>query len=295
MTDQAPPDTLPYDGAISRIFETEVPQEVRSLIGQERKTILAPPYPYAKRMDKTAYEATLYQLQIELARFQHWVDKTGARVVVLFEGRDAAGKGGTIKRFRENMNPRVAQVVALPKPTFTETGQWYFQRYIAQLPAAGHIALFDRSWYNRGVVERVFDFCSDADRALFFRQVPGFEHALVEDGVYLVKIWLSIGRAEQMRRFLERESDPLKQWKLSQIDVDGLRRWGAYSAAIAETFKATHVDHAPWTIIKSDDKRRARIAAIQAVLSAVPYDGRNDAVVAAPDKKICGGPELWDA
>lgn len=290
----AAPAELPFEGAITRFFETEAPEHVREAIGDSRKAILTPPYPYDERMDRDEYEDTLYQLQIELARFQHWVQKTGARVVVVFEGRDAAGKGGTIKRFRENMNPRVARVVALPKPTPTEMGQWYFQRYIAQLPTAGQIALFDRSWYNRPVVERVFDFCTTSERDLFFQQVPGFEHALVQDGIHLVKIWLNVGQAEQLRRFLDREADPLKQWKLSQIDVDGLRRWKAYSVAIRETFDATHLDHAPWTIIKSDDKRRARIAAIRTVLSAIPYEGRNDKVVQTPDPAISGGPDLWD-
>jgi polyphosphate kinase 2 len=290
-----PTPAVPFEGAITRYYETEAPAEVRKVLKRSRKTILVPPYPYSKRMDEDEYLETLYRLQIELARFQHWVQRTGARVVVLFEGRDAAGKGGTIKRFRENMNPRVARVVALTKPSPTETSQWYFQRYIAQLPSSGHITLFDRSWYNRAVVERVFDFCTTAERDLFFAQVPGFEHALVQDGLHLVKLWLNVGQAEQLRRFLDRESDPLKQWKLSQIDVDGLRRWKAYSVAIRETFDATHVDHAPWTVIKSDDKRRARIAAIRAVLSSVPYDGRDDSIVCAPDQKICGGPEIWDA
>ncbi|QIE42556.1 polyphosphate kinase 2 [Meridianimarinicoccus aquatilis] len=288
------PAELPFEGAITRFFETEAPESVRKAIGDSHKAILMPPYPYDERMDKDEYEETLYKLQIELARFQHWVQKTGARVVVVFEGRDAAGKGGTIKRFRENMNPRVARVIALPKPTPTEMGQWYFQRYIAQLPTAGQIALFDRSWYNRPVVERVFDFCTTSERDLFFQQVPGFERALVQDGIHLVKIWLNVGQAEQLRRFLDREADPLKQWKLSQIDVDGLRRWKAYSVAIRETFDATHLDHAPWTIIKSDDKRRARIAAIRAVLSAIPYEGRNDKIVQTPDPAICGGPDIWD-
>ena len=291
----SPTAALPYEGAITRYFETEAPADVRAAITPARKTILRPPYPYGTRLDEDAYLRTLYRLQIELARFQHWVQRTGARVVVLFEGRDAAGKGGTIKRFRENLNPRVARVVALQKPSPTEAGQWYFQRYIAQLPTAGQITLFDRSWYNRSVVERVFDFCSTAERDLFFQQVPGFERALVQDGIHLVKLWLNVGQAEQLRRFLDRESDPLKQWKLSQIDVDGLRRWTAYTVAIRETFDATHLPHAPWTVIKADDKRRARLAAIRAVLSAVPYDGRDDSIVQAPDPKIAGGPDLWDA
>ena len=174
----------------------------------------------------------------------HAVQASGAKVVILFEGRDAAGKGGTIKRFRENMNPRVARLVALPKPTEAEQTQWYFQRYISQLPSAGQITLFDRSWYNRAVVERVFGFCTDDQAELFFQQVPGFERALMQDGIHLVKLWLNVGRAEQLRRFLQREGDPLKQWKLSQIDVEGLRRWDAYSGAIRETFARTHSDDA---------------------------------------------------
>lgn len=192
------------------------------------------------------------------------------------------------------MNPRVARIVALSKPSETERSQWYFQRYIQHFPAAGHIALFDRSWYNRAVVERVFDFCTAAEREQFFAQVPGLERALTDDGVHLVKIWLEVSRAEQLNRFLSRESDPLKQWKLSQIDVEGLRRWDAYTAAIRETFERTHRDHAPWTVIKSDDKRRARIAVIQRVLSQIPYAGKDESVVCSPDPKICGGPDIWN-
>ncbi|MCA8880912.1 MAG: polyphosphate kinase 2 [Rhodobacteraceae bacterium] len=291
MTD---PDTLPYDGAITRFFETEAPSEVREAIESGGKTILSRSYPYDERMDEKEYDQTIYALQIELAKFQDWVQRTGARIVVLFEGRDAAGKGGAIKRFVENLNPRVVRVVALGRPSDTEAGQWYFQRYVAQLPTAGRIVLFDRSWYNRSVVERVFSFCTTAERDLFFRQAPGFERALVEDGVHLVKLWLNVDRAEQLRRFLDREHDLLKQWKLSQIDVDGLHYWDAYSVAIRETFAATHTEHAPWTVIRADDKRRARIATLRRVLSSVPYDGRDDKVACPPDPAICGGPDLWD-
>ena len=291
MTDPA---QLPYDGAITRFFETEAPAEVRDAIRDGGKAILTPYYPYDDRMDEDDYERTTYALQIELAKLQSWVQKTGARIVVVFEGRDAAGKGGAIKRLVENLNPRVVRVVALSRPSDTEAGQWYFQRYVAHLPSAGEIALFDRSWYNRSVVERVFRFCTTAQRDLFFRQVPGFERALVEDGIHLFKLWLNIDRAEQLRRFLERERDPLKQWKLSQIDVEGLRYWDAYSVAIRETFAATHSEHAPWTVIRADDKRRARIAAIRLILSAVPYEGRDDAMACPPDPAICGGPDLWD-
>jgi len=284
--------SLPYNGAISHFYEKEAPEEIRAAIKAARKGNLAGEnYPYAERMPTKEYEAELYKLQIELAKFQNHVQKTGLRAVILFEGRDAAGKGGTIKRFRENMNPRVARVVALPKPSEREASQFYLQRYIHQLPAAGEIALFDRSWYNRGVVEKVFGFCSDEDRARFFRQVPTFETALIEDGIHLIKLWLNVGQAEQLRRFLDREQDPLKQWKLSEIDVEGLRRWDAYTQAIGETFAATHTVAAPWRVIRSDDKRRARIAALRAVLSSIPYKGRDDKIAAPPDPLICGGPD----
>ncbi len=281
---------------IADYARTEAPKAVRAAIAKcDGKTILSKSYPYDSRMNRKTYEKTLYALQIELAKLQAWVQSTGARVVVIFEGRDASGKGGTIMRFRENMNPRVANIVALAKPTATEAGQWYFQRYIAHLPTAGQIVLFDRSWYNRGVVEHVFGFCTAEERELFFQQTDGFERALVGEGILLFKLWLNVGRAEQLRRFLEREDDPLKQWKLSQIDIDGLRQWDAYTKAIAETFERTHLPAAPWTIVRSDDKRRARIAAIQAVLSAIEYDGRDDDLVKPPDPAICGGPDIWHA
>lgn len=287
---------LPFDGAITQFYENDAPATVREAIAKsDGKVILGDSYPYDKRMDRELYEETLYKLQIELGKFQNWVQNTGARVAIVFEGRDAAGKGGTIKRFRENLNPRIARVVALSKPTESEATQWYFQRYIAHLPSGGQIALFDRSWYNRGVVEHVFGFCTPPERNRFFAQVKGLERALKEDGIHLIKLWLNVDQAEQLRRFIEREQDPLKQWKLSGIDVEGLRKWDAYSAAIQETFDRSHHDGAPWTVIKSDDKRRARIAAIQAVLSEIPYDGRDASIARPPDRTICGGPEIWDA
>lgn len=284
---------LPFGGDITRYYEKEAPEAVRKAIAKAGKNdILSESYPYSGRMDKKEYEVTLYKLQIELAKFQRHCRLNGTRAVVLFEGRDAAGKGGTIKRFRENMNPRVARVVALAAPTEREQGQFYIQRYVPHLPARGEIALFDRSWYNRGVVEAVFGFCTTEQRARFFRLAPTFENAMIDDGIHLIKIWLDVGRAEQLRRFLARERDPLKQWKLSKIDVDGLRKWDEYSTAIRETFDATHTTNAPWTVILSDDKRRARIAAIRAVLSQIPYEGRDDRIVTVPDPEISGGPEL---
>ncbi len=284
----------PFDGAISTFFEQDAPKDIRSAIQDgSKKDILSDRYPYDSVMDKDSYEEEIEALQLELVKFQADVKETGKRVVLVFEGRDAAGKGGTIKRFRENLNPRVARVVALSKPSDRETGEWYFQRYIDHLPTAGEIVLFDRSWYNRGVVEHVFGFCTPEQRTHFFTQVPDFERMLVDEGIILKKLWLNVGRAEQLRRFLKRESDPLKQWKLSWIDVEGLKKWDAYSEAIQETFTKSHSDHAPWTIIRSDDKKRARLAAIRSVLSDIDYARKGK--IAAPDPKICGGPDLWDA
>ncbi len=285
---------LPFDGAISRFFREEAPEDIRrALEAADDKEMLDPSYPYRRRMPGKEYRARHDALQRELVKLQADVKATGKRVVVVFEGRDAAGKGGTIKRFRENLNPRVARVVALPKPTEREAGEWYFQRYVRQLPSAGEIVLFDRSWYNRGVVEKVFGFCTDDQRARFFAQLPEFEAMLVEEGIALFKIWLNVGRAEQLRRFLAREKNPLKQWKLSRIDVEGLSRWDAYTDAIAETFARSHTPAAPWTVIRGDDKRRARLAAMSAVLSRLDYTAKDPAAIGTPDPAICGGPEIW--
>ena len=286
--------SLPFDGAISAFYETEAPDEVRAAIDEaDKKDVLSDTYPYDDEMGKKAYEEEVEALQLELVRFQADVKESGKRIVVVFEGRDAAGKGGTIKRFRENLNPRVARVVALSKPSDREAGEWYFQRYVDHLPTEGEIVLFDRSWYNRGVVEHVFDFCTPDQREHFFRQVPDFERMLVDEGIVLKKLWLNVGRAEQLRRFLKREKDPLKQWKLSWIDVEGLKRWDAYTDAIRETFERSHTEHAPWTIVRSDDKKRARLAAIRGVLFDLDYPGKGK--IDAPDPKICGGPDIWDA
>ncbi len=288
--------TLPFDGAIRSFYETEAPEDVRDIIKTAQgKTILSPSFPYNKRMKRQDYDDQIYALQIELVKFQTWVRDTNQRIVVLFEGRDAAGKGGTIKRFRENLNPRSAHVVALSKPTERESGEWYFQRYVRHLPTKGEILFLDRSWYNRGVVEHVFDFCTSDQRSKWFEQVNPFENMLVEDGISLSKIWLNVGRAAQLQRFMDRETDPLKQWKLSWIDVEGLKRWDAYSDAIWETLSKTHTDNCPWTIIRSDDKRRARINAIRSVLSKYEYTGRDDSALGLTDPKIAGGPEVWDA
>ncbi len=286
--------SLPFDGAISAFYESDAPQQVRAAIAEGgKKDILDPSYPYDRWMKKSEYEEVMSRLQLELVKLQADVKETGKRIVMLFEGRDAAGKGGAIKRIRENLNPRGARVVALSKPTETEQGQWYFQRYVDHLPTAGEITVFDRSWYNRGVVEHVFGFCTPEERQKFFHQAPEFEDMIANEGIVFAKLWLNVGRAEQLRRFLAREQNPLKQWKLSWIDVEGLKRWDAYSDAIAETFEKTHTAQAPWTVIRADDKYRARIAAIQVLLCAVDYAGKID--MGDPDPKICGGPDIWHA
>ncbi|MCO4843951.1 MAG: polyphosphate kinase 2 [Yoonia sp.] len=286
---------LPFDGGISKFYNDAAPAEVRAEIKDAKKNdILNDAYPYPKRMKRDAYEAEIEALQVELVRLQAWARETGERIVVVFEGRDAAGKGGTISRFRENLNPRGARVVALSKPTEAEASQWYFQRYIDHMPSAGEIVLFDRSWYNRGVVEHVFGFCTPAQREKWFSQVNAFEKLLVDDGIKLFKIWLNVGQATQLKRFLDRERDPLKQWKLSWIDVEGLSKWDAYTVAIGETLERTHSDVAPWTIVKSDDKRRARLNTIRSVLSALDYTGRNNNGLGAVDPLVAGGPDLWN-
>jgi polyphosphate kinase len=285
---------LPFDGAVSHFLNKQAPKTIRLAVEEGgKRDILDPSYPYDRWMKKRDYEAELEPLQIELVKCQHWIEHSGARLLVVFEGRDGAGKGGAISRVTMNLNPRIAHIVALSKPDERERTQWYFQRYVAHLPAAGEMALYDRSWYNRAVIEKVFGFCSADERARFFAQLPEFEKILVGEGIILVKIWLNVGRAEQLRRLLRRESDPLRHWKLSRIDIEGLALWDAYSEAIAETFRASHTSIAPWTVIRGDDKYRARLTAIRAILTAVEYDGKDTDVVARVDPKICGGPEIW--
>ncbi|TGD45094.1 polyphosphate kinase 2 [Pseudotabrizicola sediminis] len=285
--------TLPFDGAISTFFTSEAPKPVRKAIELASKDdILDPTYPYRQEMKGKDYDAHMDRLQIELVKMQSDLKASGKRLVVIFEGRDAAGKGGTIGVTRENLNPRVCSVVALAKPSDREAAQWYFQRYVDWLPANGEIALFDRSWYNRAVIEHVFGFCTPAQREHFFAQLPDFERMLVEEGFIFRKIWLEVGQAEQLKRFIAREQDPLKQWKLSPIDIDGLKKWDAYCTAIDETMERSNFAVAPWTVILSDDKKRARIAAVQTILGSVDYKGRDLAVIGTPDPAICGGPEI---
>ncbi|MFT6024134.1 MAG: polyphosphate kinase 2 [Ascidiaceihabitans sp.] len=288
--------TLPFDGAISAFFKDLAPDDVRRAIKRaEKGDIINPNYPHSERLARKVYERQLAALQIELVKMQAWAKDTGARVAIVFEGRDASGKGGTIKRFRENLNPRGARVVALPKPTEKEAGEWYFQRYIKHLPTTGGMTFFDRSWYNRGVVEHVFGFCKTDQREAFFNQVQDVEKMITGDGIHLFKFWLNVGRAEQLRRFLQRESDPLKQWKLSWIDAEGLKKWDAYSDAISETLDRSHSAHAPWTIVRSDDKRRARLNAIRTVLHGLDYSNKDAKAIGKIDTDICGGPDIWHA
>jgi len=287
------PTPLPFDGAISRYFREGAPASVRHAVERCGKDeVLTASYPYREDMKGKDYDRHMEALQIELARMQAQLKTSGKRLLVVFEGRDAAGKGGAIKAVTENMNPRQAYVVALPKPTEREAQQWYFQRYVDWFPAKGEIALYDRSWYNRAMIEHVFGFCKPEDREKFFRQLPEFEQMIADEGIVLLKIWLEVGRAEQLKRFLDREGDLLKQWKLSQIDIDGLTKWDAYSAAITETMDKTSFAHAPWTVILADDKKRARIAAIQTILAKVDYPGKDKSAVGKPDDKICGSPKL---
>jgi polyphosphate kinase 2 len=245
-------------------------------------------YPYKNLMSRKNYEKAKYQLQVELLKLQAWVKESGQRVVILFEGRDAAGKGGTIKRMMEHLNPRGATVVALEKPSSVEQGQWYFQRYIEHLPTAGEIVMFDRSWYNRAGVERVMGFCTDEEYNEFMRQVPEFERNLVRSGIHLIKFWFSVSRKEQHRRFKEREAHPLKQWKLSPIDLASLDKWEEYTKAKEAMFFYTDTADAPWTVIKSDCKKRARLNAMRYVLYRLPYKQRDQARIGAIDPLLVG-------
>ncbi|RVU84852.1 polyphosphate kinase 2 [Leucothrix sargassi] len=245
-------------------------------------------YPYAEKMKLVEYEREKHLLQIELLKVQKWAKQEGKKIVMLFEGRDAAGKGGTIKRFTEHLNPRIARVVALEKPSEREASQWYFQRYVRHLPAAGEILMYDRSWYNRAGVEKVMGFCSNRDHLEFMRQAPVFERMLVNSDTILFKFWFSVTRQEQLRRFRSRKSDPLKQWKLSPIDVASLERWDDYTEARRSMFFNTDTADAPWTVVKSDDKKRARISCMRYFLNELDYPDKDTSVVYRPDELIVG-------
>ncbi|MEH6648606.1 MAG: polyphosphate kinase 2 [Motiliproteus sp.] len=248
-------------------------------------------YPYPKKMDVLDYEKQKHELQIELLKMQSWVKETKQRIVILFEGRDAAGKGGTIKRFMEHLNPRGAHVIALEKPNARERNQWYFQRYIQHLPSKGEIILFDRSWYNRAGVEKVMGFCSDQEYLEFLRQTPELERMLVNSGIIVFKYWFSASRTEQFNRFKSRQKDPLKQWKLSPIDMASLERWDEYSQAKNDMMFYTNTNDAPWTVIRSDDKKRGRINCMRHFLSSLDYPGKDLSVVKEADPLVAGSPE----
>jgi polyphosphate kinase 2 len=245
-------------------------------------------YPYKNLLSRRSYEKQKYHLQVELLKLQAWVKETGQRVVILFEGRDAAGKGGTIRRFMEHLNPRGARVVALEKPSDVERGQWYFQRYVSQLPTAGEIALFDRSWYNRAGVERVMGFCDNDEYLEFMRQAPEFERNLTRSGIHIIKFWFSVSREEQRRRFKERKMHPLKQWKLSPIDLASLDKWDDYTKAKEAMFFHTDTADSPWTVIKSDCKKRARLNAMRYVLHKLPYANKDLTAIGTLDPLLVG-------
>ncbi|MDO9072838.1 MAG: polyphosphate kinase 2 [Rubrivivax sp.] len=249
-------------------------------------------YPYKNLMSRRNYEKQKYRLQVELLKLQAWVKETGQRVVILFEGRDAAGKGGTIKRLMENLNPRGARVVALEKPSDVERGQWYFQRYVSHLPTAGEIVMFDRSWYNRAGVEKVMGFCTDTEYDEFLRAVPEFERHLVRSGVRVFKFWFSVSREEQRRRFKERQAHPLKQWKLSPIDLASLDKWDAYTLAKEAMFVHTDTSDTPWTVVKSDCKKRARLNAMRYLLHRLPYKNKDVQVIGPVDPLLVGRASL---
>ena len=282
---------FPMVELIDEQVRTSIPPELVSRVEaakDKKKKIISPNYPYPKQKKKEDYEEEVKLHQIELVKMQAWVKETGERIVMLFEGRDAAGKGGTIQRFTENLNPRGARVVALTKPSETERGQWYFQRYVERMPTRGEIVLYDRSWYNRGGVEHVMGFCSPHDYLEFMRQAPEFERMLVRSGIRLFKFWFSVSREEQLRRFLGRAQDPLKQWKLSPMDVESLGRWEAYTKAKEAMLFYTDTADAPWTIVRSCDKNRARLNAMRHVLTAIPYAGKVESSVKPPDPLVVG-------
>ena len=274
--------TMPQNGAAA---DTQTAEDAAFRVFREGV------YPYADRMKRDEYERLKAALQVELLKAQHWVKESGAKVIVLFEGRDAAGKGGTIKRFTEHLNPRGARIVALEKPSQRERSQWFFQRYARHFPAAGEIVLFDRSWYNRAGVERVMGFCTGSEYLEFMRECPELERMLVRSGIRLFKYWFSVSQDEQAQRFDSRLTDPLKQWKISPIDLASLDKWDAYTQAKEAMFFYTDTADAPWTVIKSDDKKRARLACLQHFLSSLPYPDRDTAVVEGPDPMIAGPAE----
>ncbi|UUP18065.1 polyphosphate kinase 2 [Nitratireductor thuwali] len=275
---------LKIDGK-TRVFDINEP-ELPDWIADNILT--AGGYPYDERMKRKEYERQLKALQIELVKLQAWLQETGERVMIVFEGRDAAGKGGTISRIRKYMNPRTARNVALTKPTETERGQWYFQRYVAHFPTAGEFVTFDRSWYNRAGVEPVMGFCTPAQHERFLEETPNFERAIVNDGIHLFKIWLNIGQETQLKRFHDRRHSRRKHWKFSPMDIAGMEKWDDYTRVRDLMLERTHSPHAPWTVVRANDKRRARLAVIRRILLSLPYSGRDLDTIGEEDGKITG-------
>lgn len=275
---------LDIDGK-TRVFDIDDPKLPDWI---DKKAFGSDDYPYEKKLDDDEYDDTLEQLQIELVKVQFWQQKTGKRIMAVFEGRDAAGKGGAIHATMSNMNPRSARIVALTKPTETESKQWYYQRYIAHFPTAGEFVTFDRSWYNRAGVEPVMGFCTPEQHRRFLEETPQYEQAIVRDGIRFFKFWLDIGQEMQLKRFHDRRHSPLTNWKFSDMDLAGMTRWAEYGAARDQMIQATHTDHGPWTIVRSNDKRRARIEVLRHVLASIDYPERDEAAVGRPDEKIIG-------
>ena len=281
---------FPMVEIIDEQIRTSIPNELVERVkkAKNKRAIISSVYPYEEMMSNQEYDKEIQLLQIELVKMQTWVQHSEEKIVIVFEGRDAAGKGGTIKRFVENLNPRSARIVALAKPTEKEKGQWYFQRYVEKLPTNGEIAFFDRSWYNRAGVEHVMGFCTPHEYLEFMRQAPEFERMMVRSGIRFFKFWFSVSREEQLRRFLYRAKDPLKQWKLSPMDVESLGRWEEYTKAKEAMLFYTDTADCPWHVVRSDDKKRARINAIKFLLQSVPYEGRNNELVLNFDPQIVG-------
>ena len=282
--DMAPEVILVIDGEKRTldIDDPELPDWV------EDNEFTAGGYPYDKKLKKKHYEKQLEALQGEMVKMQGWLEDKGERLMLVFEGRDAAGKGGTIRIMREHLNPRSAPIVALGVPTERERGQWYYQRYIRHFPTSGEIVLFDRSWYNRGVVEPVMGYCTMPEHYHFLEHTPGFERQIAAEGIRLFKFWLNIGRETQIKRFHDRRHNPLKMWKLSPNDVKSLNRWDAYTEARNRTIEATHIDEAPWLVVRANDKRRARLNAMRALLTRLPYEGKDEEAIGEIDDGIVG-------
>ncbi len=272
-------------------FDLENPELPREI---EEKALSSGGYPHTEKLKGKVYKRRLVELQLELLKLQAHIQEKGERLVVLFEGRDASGKGSCISRFLARLNPRHARSVALSKPTLAERGEWYFQRYVSHLPTAGDIVLFDRSWYNRAGVERVMGFCTEEQASVFLRDAPEFEALLVRDGVHLFKFYLIIGREMQLKRFHERRHNPFKRWKITDIDLAAIEKWDAYTEAQHDIFRLTHTTIAPWTVIRANDQRRARLEAIRIVLAETSYAGKDESLVGKPDPLLVGeGPEFF--